>query len=96
MVLVSAGLLFVYCLGAIAAPAIASLAMRDLGPAALFWQNGACHAALAAIAIGSLARRKGGGTGVEDPRRSAAMTKGNAQSLATEISGAAGFFMPTT
>ena len=58
MVLVSAGLLFVYCLGAIAAPALASLAMRDLGPAALFWQNGACHAALAAIAVWSLARER--------------------------------------
>ncbi len=58
MVLVSAGLLFVYCLGAIAAPAVASLAMRDLGPAALFWQNGACHALLAAIAIWSLSRNK--------------------------------------
>jgi len=47
MVLISAGLLFVYCTAAIASPAIASVAMRNFGPSALFWQNGVCHAALA-------------------------------------------------
>jgi MFS family permease len=50
MVLISAGLLFVYCIAGIAAPAIASLAMRGFGPSALFWQNGVCHAALAIFA----------------------------------------------
>jgi MFS family permease len=50
MVLVSAGLLFVYCVGAIVAPSLASLAMRALGPSALYWQNAAVHVALAVFA----------------------------------------------
>ena len=41
MVLISASLLFVYCVGAIVSPAVASLAMRAYGPAALFWLTGA-------------------------------------------------------
>jgi hypothetical protein len=47
MVLVSAGLLFVYCLGAIAAPPLASLAMHA--------QNAIVHGALAGFAAWSLA-----------------------------------------
>ena len=50
MVLISSGLLFVYCVAAIASPTLASVAMRRFGPSALFWQNGACHAALAGFA----------------------------------------------
>jgi len=50
MVLVSAALLFVYCVGAIVSPALVSLEMRAFGPSALYWQNGAAHAALAAYA----------------------------------------------
>jgi len=42
--------LFVYCVAAIASPTLASVAMRRFGPSALFWQNGACHAALAGFA----------------------------------------------
>jgi MFS family permease len=56
MVVVSAGLLFVYCAAAIASPAIASVAMRQFGPSALYWQNGASHAALAVFAAWSLRR----------------------------------------
>jgi MFS family permease len=55
MVLVSAALLFVYCLGAVAAPALASLGMRVLGPSALFGQNAIVHAATAGFAAWSLA-----------------------------------------
>jgi MFS family permease len=47
MVLISATLLFVYCVGAIVSPAVASLAMRAYGPGALFWLTAAVHAALA-------------------------------------------------
>ena len=55
MVLVSAGLLFVYCLGAITAPPLASLAMRAFGPSTLFAQNAIVHGALAGFAAWSLA-----------------------------------------
>jgi MFS family permease len=54
MVLVSAGLLFVYCVAAIAAPALASLLMRAFGPAALFAQAAIVHVAIAAFALQSL------------------------------------------
>ena len=54
MVLVSAGLLFIYCVGAIAAPALASLLMRAFGPAALFAQAAIVHVAIAAFALQSL------------------------------------------
>ena len=47
MVLISASLLFLYCVGAIVSPAVASLAMRTYGPAALFWLTAATHATLA-------------------------------------------------
>ena len=47
MVLISASLLFLYCVGAIVSPALASLAMRTYGPAALFWLTAAAHATLA-------------------------------------------------
>ena len=56
MVLVSSALLFVYCLGAIAAPPLASVMMRHFGAGALFWQNAACHAALAGFAIFRIAQ----------------------------------------
>ncbi len=56
LVLVSAGLLFVYSLGAIAAPPLAALAMRAIGPSMLFWQNAVVHAALAAFATYALLR----------------------------------------
>ncbi len=55
MVLISASLLFIYCVSAIIAPAVSSLAMRELGPSALFWQNGAIHVALAVYAAGAFA-----------------------------------------
>lgn len=58
MVLVSAGLLFVYCLGAIVAPPLASMGMRAFGPAALFAQNAFLHAALAVYATTSLLSRR--------------------------------------
>lgn len=51
MVAISAGLLFLYCIGAIVAPALASLLMRVLGPSALFVQSGIVHAIVAAYAL---------------------------------------------
>ena len=51
MVVVSAGLLFLYCVGAIASPALASELMRQIRPAALYWQNGLLHGALALFAL---------------------------------------------
>ena len=51
MVVVSSGLLFIYCIGAIVAPALASLLMRVFGPSALFAQSGVAHTAVVIFAI---------------------------------------------
>ncbi|MGD1036472.1 MAG: MFS transporter [Roseiarcus sp.] len=59
MVLVSAGILFIYCIGAIAAPALASLLMRAFGPSALFAQGALVHVAIAAFALWRLATDAG-------------------------------------
>ena len=50
-VTVSSGMLFLYCSGAILAPVLASALMARFGAAALFVQNAATHAALAAFAL---------------------------------------------
>jgi MFS family permease len=61
MVAISAGLLFIYCIGAIIAPALASLLMRALGPSALFAQGAVVHIAIAAFALWRfLAERRAG------------------------------------
>jgi MFS family permease len=51
MIFISVGLLFIYCVAAIAAPAIASLLMKSFGPRALFLQNAYVHLAIAAFAL---------------------------------------------
>ena len=51
MVAVSAGVLFIYCVGAIVSPLLASLLMRQFGPAALFVQASLVHAIMAAFAL---------------------------------------------
>ena len=51
MVAVSAGLLFIYCIGAIVAPPVASLLMRAYGPAALFAQAALVHLVMVAYAL---------------------------------------------
>jgi MFS family permease len=51
MVAVSAGLLFIYCVGAIVAPPVASLLMRAYGPAALFAQAALVHVVMIAYAL---------------------------------------------
>ena len=51
MIFISVGLLFIYCVAAIAAPAVAPVLMKDFGPQALFLQNGAVHTAIAAFAL---------------------------------------------
>ena len=56
MVLVAAGLLFAYCIGAVLAPFIASELMTVFGPRALFVQNGLLHAAMAGFAAVGLFR----------------------------------------
>jgi hypothetical protein len=55
MVLVSAGLLFIYCMGAITAPPLVSMAMHAFGPSALFAQDAIVHGALAGFAVWSIA-----------------------------------------
>jgi MFS family permease len=50
MIFISAGLLFIYCIAAVAAPAVASVLMKDFGPQALFFQNASVHLAIAAFA----------------------------------------------
>jgi hypothetical protein len=51
LIFISVGLLFIYCLAAIAAPAIASILMRDFGPQTLFLQNAYVHMAIAGVAL---------------------------------------------
>ena len=51
LVFISVGLLFVYCVAAIAAPAVASVLMKDFGPQMLFVQNGYVHMAIAGLAL---------------------------------------------
>ena len=51
LVFISVGLLFVYCVAAIAAPAVASVLMKDFGPQMLFVQNAYVHLAIAALAL---------------------------------------------
>ena len=54
MIFISVGLLFIYCVAAIAAPAIGSVLMRTFGPQALFLQNAYVHLAIAAAALWSI------------------------------------------
>ena len=56
MVLVAAGLLFAYCIGAVLAPSVAAGLMRAFGPSALFVQNGMLHATMAAFTAVGLFR----------------------------------------
>ena len=51
LIFVSVGLLFIYCVAAIAAPAIASVLMQSFGPRALFLQNAVIHLAIAGAAL---------------------------------------------
>jgi MFS family permease len=51
LIFISVGLLFIYCIAAIAAPAIASILMKSFGPQALFLQNCYVHMAIAAVAL---------------------------------------------
>ena len=43
LIFISVGLLFIYCVAAIAAPAVASVLMKDFGPRMLFIQNAYVH-----------------------------------------------------
>jgi MFS family permease len=51
LVFISVGLLFIYCVAAIAAPAVASVLMKDFGPQMLFVQNAYVHLAIATLAL---------------------------------------------
>jgi MFS family permease len=57
LVFISVGLLFIYCVAAIAAPAAASVLMKDFGPQMLFIQNAYVHLAIAALALWGLLAR---------------------------------------
>jgi MFS family permease len=59
MIFISVGLLFIYCVAAIAAPALASILMRTFGPQALFLQNAYVHMAVAAVALWSRVAQQG-------------------------------------
>jgi MFS family permease len=61
LIFISVGLLFIYCVAAIAAPALASVLMKDFGPRMLFIQNACVHTAVAALALWRL---------LAEPRRS--------------------------
>jgi hypothetical protein len=63
LIFISVGLLFTYCVAAIAAPAVASVLMKDFGPRMLFIQNAYVHLAVAALALwGLLANPRRTGT----------------------------------
>jgi MFS family permease len=65
---VSSGLLFLYCVGAIAAPTIASAVMIAFGPSALFGQNAALHFALVGFTLWRMLVRPETGPGPDrDP-----------------------------
>jgi MFS family permease len=51
VLVVSAGLLFLYCVGATLAPLLASFLMEQFGPQMLFAQNGATHLIMAVFAM---------------------------------------------
>jgi MFS family permease len=51
LVFISVGLLFIYCVAAIATPAIAAILMKDFGPGMLFLQNAYVHMGIAALAL---------------------------------------------
>ncbi len=70
LVFISVGLLFIYCVAAIAAPAVASILMKDFGPQMLFVQNAYVHLAIAALALWRL---------VVAPRASRVATEGRSQ-----------------
>jgi MFS family permease len=55
--LVSSGMLFLYCIGAILAPALAALMMRLFGPSTLFAQNALIHLGLAAFTLWRIVRQ---------------------------------------
>lgn len=54
---VSSGLLFLYCVGAILAPAFAAFMMRLFGPSALFAQNASIHLGLALFTLWRIVAR---------------------------------------
>jgi MFS family permease len=54
LIFISVGLLFIYCVAAIAAPAVASVLMKDFGPQTLFVQNAYVHMGVAALALWGL------------------------------------------
>ena len=51
LMLISSSMLFLYCVGAIVAPALAAAMMRLFGPSALFAQNALVHLGLAAFTL---------------------------------------------
>jgi len=60
LIFISVGLLFIYCVAAIAAPAVASVLMKDFGPRMLFIQNAYVHLGIAALALWGLVARPRG------------------------------------
>jgi hypothetical protein len=54
LIFISVGLLFIYCVAAIVAPAVASVLMKDFGPRMLFIQNACVHLGIAALAFWGL------------------------------------------
>jgi MFS family permease len=51
LMLISSSMLFLYCIGAILAPALAAAMMRLFGPSSLFAQNALVHLGLAAFTL---------------------------------------------
>ena len=68
---VSAGMLFLYCVGAIVMPAVGSLLMARFGPSTLFVQNAMTHAVLVAFLVWRLVVRDARRLAVQPPRLTA-------------------------
>jgi MFS family permease len=56
LILISSGMLFLYCAGAIVAPAFAAQMMRMFGPSALFAESALIHLGLAAFTLWRIVR----------------------------------------
>jgi MFS family permease len=68
---VSSGLLFLYCIGAILGPSLASTLMTWFGPSALFAQNAVTHTILAAFIVWRLIVRDAFAVPAQPPRLTA-------------------------
>jgi hypothetical protein len=66
---VSAGMLFLYCVGAIVMPAVGAALMAKFGPSTLFVQNAVTHVVLAVFLVWRLLMRDARRLAAQAPAR---------------------------